>query len=198
MGAMASQITSLTIVYSTVYSRRRSEKHQSSALLAFMWGIHRGPVNSPHKRPVTRKMSSFDDVIMWKRGQDYRPFMRGIIGLRIWSIGIFFVFRVNKLMNKQLIFVPFETPSRRCDLTEIKLTIDTIARTYGVGIWDAYFDDFILYFVLDLLFWNRVVLKCYNGDLIYFSRKNYVISNFVNVLEGLSYTFYNNMHKDTQ
>ena len=32
------------------------KKHQSSASLAFMWRIHRGPVNSPHKRPVTRKM----------------------------------------------------------------------------------------------------------------------------------------------
>ena len=32
--------------------------------LAFMRGIHRWPVNSPHKGPVTRKMSPFDDVIM--------------------------------------------------------------------------------------------------------------------------------------
>ena len=30
-----------------------------------MWGIHRGPVNSPHKWPVTRKMFPFDDVIMF-------------------------------------------------------------------------------------------------------------------------------------
>ena len=64
MGAMASQITSLTIVYSTFYSRRRSKKDQSSASLAFVRGIPRGPVNSPHKRPVTRKISPFDDVIM--------------------------------------------------------------------------------------------------------------------------------------
>ena len=64
MGAMASQITSLTIVYSTVYSDADQRKHQSSALLAFVWGIHRGPMNSPHKWPVTRKMSPFDDVIM--------------------------------------------------------------------------------------------------------------------------------------
>ena len=35
-----------------------------SASLAFVRGIHRGPVNSPHKRPVTREMSPFDDVIM--------------------------------------------------------------------------------------------------------------------------------------
>ena len=64
MMAIASQITSLTIVYSAVYSGAHQRKHQSSASLAFVWGIHRGPVNSPHKWPVTRKMFPFDDVIM--------------------------------------------------------------------------------------------------------------------------------------
>ena len=64
MSAIASQITSLTIVYSIVYSDADQRKHQSSASLAFVQGIHRGPVNSPHKWPVTRKMLSFDDVIM--------------------------------------------------------------------------------------------------------------------------------------
>ena len=53
---MASQITSLTIVYSTVYSRADQRKHQSSASLAFLRGLHKGP--------VTRKMFPFDDVIM--------------------------------------------------------------------------------------------------------------------------------------
>ena len=65
MVAMASQITSLTIVYSTVYSGADQRKHQSSGSLAFVRGIHRGPVNSPHKWPVTRKMFPFDDVIMY-------------------------------------------------------------------------------------------------------------------------------------
>ena len=37
---------------------------RSSASLAFVWGIHQWPVNSPHKRPVTRKVFPFDDVIM--------------------------------------------------------------------------------------------------------------------------------------
>ena len=64
MGTIASQITSLTIVYLTVYSDTDQRKHQSSASLAFVQGIHRGPVNSPHKWPVTRKMFPFDDVIM--------------------------------------------------------------------------------------------------------------------------------------
>ena len=45
--------------------RRRSKKHQSSASLAFVRGIHRGPVNSPHKWPVTRKMFPYDDVIIY-------------------------------------------------------------------------------------------------------------------------------------
>ena len=64
MSTIASQITSFTIVYSTIYSGVDQSKHQSSASLAFVWGIHRGPVNSPHKWPVTRKMFPFDDVIM--------------------------------------------------------------------------------------------------------------------------------------
>ena len=64
MGAMASQITSLTIVYSTVYAGADQKKYQSFASLAFVRGIHRWPVNFPHKWPVTRKMLPLDDVIM--------------------------------------------------------------------------------------------------------------------------------------
>ena len=41
MTTIASQITSLTSVYSTVYSDADQRKHQSSASLAFVWGIHR-------------------------------------------------------------------------------------------------------------------------------------------------------------
>ena len=65
MTTMASQITSLMVVYSTVYSGADQRKYQSSASLAFVRGIHRGPVNSPHKWPVTRKMFPFDNVIMY-------------------------------------------------------------------------------------------------------------------------------------
>ena len=65
MGTIASQITSLTIVYSTVYSGTNQRKHQSSALLAFVWGVHREPVNFPRNGPVTRKMVPFDNFIMW-------------------------------------------------------------------------------------------------------------------------------------
>ena len=66
IGAIASQITSFTIVYSTIYSDADQRKYQSSASLAFVRRIHRGPVNSPHKWPVTLKMFPFDGVIMIK------------------------------------------------------------------------------------------------------------------------------------
>ena len=61
MGTIVFQISSLMIVYLTVYSDANQRKHQSSASLAFG---HRGPVNSPHKWSVTRKMYPFDDIIM--------------------------------------------------------------------------------------------------------------------------------------
>ena len=62
MAAMASQIISLTIVCSIVYSGAYQRKHQSSAPLTFVWGIHRWQVNSPHKWPATRKMLPYDEV----------------------------------------------------------------------------------------------------------------------------------------
>ena len=66
MSAMASQITGVSIVCSTVCSGAGQRKHQSSASMAFVKGIHRcrWPMDSPHKGPVTQKMLSFDDVIM--------------------------------------------------------------------------------------------------------------------------------------
>ena len=64
MRTIASLITSLMIVYWIIYSDADQRKDQSSASLAFVRGIHRGPVNSPHKWPVTREMFPLDDVIM--------------------------------------------------------------------------------------------------------------------------------------
>ena len=64
MGTIASLITSLASVYSTVHSGADQRKHQSSVSLAFVRGIHRRLVNSLHKWPVMRKMFPFDDFIM--------------------------------------------------------------------------------------------------------------------------------------
>ena len=64
MSMIAFQIAGASIVYSNVCSDVDQRKHQSSVSLAFVRGIHRWPVNSPHKGPVTWKMIPFDDVIM--------------------------------------------------------------------------------------------------------------------------------------
>ena len=63
MSVMQSQITSVSIVCSMVCLGTDQRKLQSSASLAFVWGIHRWPVNSLHKRPVTRKIFPFHDVL---------------------------------------------------------------------------------------------------------------------------------------
>ena len=64
MSAMASQITGVLVVYSIVYSCADQRKHQSYASQAFVRGIHRWPVNSPHKGAVTWKMFPLDDAIL--------------------------------------------------------------------------------------------------------------------------------------
>ena len=73
MSTMVSQITSLTIVCPTICSDAGQRKHQSSASLAFLRRIHRWPVNSQHKWPVTRKMFPSDDVIMKLHTREYMP-----------------------------------------------------------------------------------------------------------------------------
>ena len=61
MSAVASQITGVTTVYRTVCSGEDHRKHQSSASLAFVMGIHRWPVNSPHKG------SDAENISIWWR-----------------------------------------------------------------------------------------------------------------------------------
>ena len=77
MSSTASQITSHRIVCSSVYSGADQMKHQRAASLAFVRGIHRWPVNSPHKGPVTRKMFPFDDVTMACSGWHLPPLVWG-------------------------------------------------------------------------------------------------------------------------
>ena len=73
MSAIASQITRITSVYSTVCSGA-DKKNQSTLSLAFVRGIHRWAVNSPHKGPVTWKRFPFHDVTMeWGKAVKLMP-----------------------------------------------------------------------------------------------------------------------------
>ena len=91
---LASQITSLPVVCSIVYSDVNQRKHQSSASLAFVREIHRGPVNFPHKWPVTRKMFPFDDVIMYQDRQG-----------NVQRTGATKVKRKSKSKSKKMLFI---------------------------------------------------------------------------------------------
>ena len=62
---MVSQITGVSTVCSAVCSNEVQRNYHSSASLAFVRGIRRWPVYPPHKEPVTPKVFSFDDVIVY-------------------------------------------------------------------------------------------------------------------------------------
>ena len=65
MIVMALRITAVSIVCLTIFSGADQRNHQSSALLAFVGGIHRSPADSSQKGPLTtRKTFPFGDVIM--------------------------------------------------------------------------------------------------------------------------------------
>ena len=66
MTTMASQITSLTVVYLTVYSDADQRKHQSSASLAFVWGIHRDR-RIPHTKVQLRGKCFHSMTSSWIR-----------------------------------------------------------------------------------------------------------------------------------
>ena len=88
MSLMASQITSLTSVYPTMFSGTDQRKRQSSASLAFMRGFHRWPVNSPHKKRVTPKMLPFDEVILNLCVVSSRDFNLPRISVACWHVSV--------------------------------------------------------------------------------------------------------------
>ena len=113
MDAMASQITSLNIVYSAVYSGTDHRKHQSSASLAFVRGIHRGPVNSPQKWPVTRKMVPLGDVIMYW-GSVTIWFEKSLDRKLTWKWLIWYLHYGYLQVNLRKLFFCVFTYSREC------------------------------------------------------------------------------------
>ena len=141
MTMMASQITSLTVVYSIVYSDADQRKHQSSVSLAFVRGIHRWPVNSPHKGPVTRKMFPFDDVIMSTQAP------------------IVFPAPQCSVADNSLIYSPGDNMTRLIHLSR-KLVLLKINATLKSRRWTYWFIRIYLYnfclLVFCFLFWTRI------------------------------------------
>ena len=97
ISAMASQTTSISTLCSSLCSGARQRKHQSSAPLSFVWGIHRCPVDSPNKGPVTREIFPFDYVItdndigFWWRRTDVH---------NVWVINYIYVSALHHIQGK--------------------------------------------------------------------------------------------------
>ena len=68
--------------------RRRSKKTSKLRVTGFVRGIHRGPVNSPHKWPVTRKMFPYDDVIITSVYLHWELFMVAALSVHIWCLPV--------------------------------------------------------------------------------------------------------------
>ena len=151
MTAIASQITSLTIVYSTVYLGTDQRKHQSSASLAFVRGIHRWPVNFPHKGPVTRKLSCH---IWWryhvKAAFRYRRKHR--THLSLWS-----VYKMHECFDQRIWSKLYKYLNIRLTY---KVLIDlfnalTLLSTYNV--------------LIDLFNVDKVLHKCVDPGVVFFA-----------------------------
>ena len=129
MSVTASQITSVSIVCSTVGSGTDQRKYKSSASLAFAQGIHRWPVNSLHKGPVTQKMFTFDDVIMWYQHKRIRLVITRVTCHTIIS-------RQQTLYSDWNYMTPFiqSYHSHTCEVTSVQRIHDE----------DAYLDSVIV------------------------------------------------------
>ena len=131
MGAIASQIISLTVVYSTVYSDADQRKDQSSTSLAFVRGIHRGPVDSPHKWPVTRKMFPFDDVIMIHNLQKNHGDSTFCQGTR--TVVPIMIARATSLITNENISIGLHSKLTVANMTKYHLVwLAFLSRSFGV------------------------------------------------------------------
>ena len=95
---MASEITGVSIVCSTVRSGADLRKHQSSTWLVRVRGIHRWPVDSPHKWLVTPKMFPFGDIIM----QTILPICHGHIINELYKNTFIYILLISRGVGCQL------------------------------------------------------------------------------------------------
>ena len=99
-------------LFTQLFIQAQIKEFQSSVSLAFVRGIHRWLLNSPHKGPVTRKMFPFDDVIMFMW---HKPASLGLCDL-------FWTFTTWRKQSHSHPLVSSITPSAILQIEEMKLT----------------------------------------------------------------------------
>ena len=118
MGAMSSQITSITTVYSTVYSGADRRKHQSSALLAFVRRIHRWPMYFIFiSRQQVSHETSWHGSFFRITGPFWGKSINEFLSQRTNNGGdVSFAADLSKRLTKQSNCRLFETPQHWCDI----------------------------------------------------------------------------------
>ena len=149
MRPIASQIIDGSAVYSTVCSGADQRKSQSSASLAFVRGIHRWPVNSPHKGPVSRKVFPFDDVIMSCDRDNYRS--------SAWTLGRYQQIQCFHVICLLFCSVLSGFINCSCGIDIIHLPI--FIRVASLALWNSYDVDTIKNLNLIALIANKATLK---------------------------------------
>ena len=140
MSAIASQITGVSFVCLSVCSDADQKTHQSSASLAFVRGIYRWPVNSPHKGPVKWKMFPFDDVIM------------GMCDIAHWKVVCFTKVsrNIDRLFYRDM---PNPYPAQPCvKCSNILDVISKIEMTKQVAWGNLFFYEYYCVFLI----WNLI------------------------------------------
>ena len=122
-----------------VYSGSDQIKHQSSASLAYVRGIHRWPVNSQHKGPVTRKMFPIDDVIMWTMQFAFTT---------IWKLALLWKLRHIWLNAWICMFIETFTKIKACVLRHVYLCHIITA---GVKFWKQSLMQFVMWHKITVL-----------------------------------------------
>ena len=107
MSVMASQITSVLIIYLTLWSGTDQRKHQSSMSLAIMQGIHRWPAKGQY----------VENVSIWWHHHGWAPCKEPVM----WSFYVFFVLSLNKLLTKQLYCQWFRTQWHSCSIIVVMI-----------------------------------------------------------------------------
>ena len=121
---MASQITSLTIVYSTVY--QRSKKTSKLHITGLSAGS--SPVTSLHKGPVAQKMFPFDDVIMMFKDVQYHPFMHW----NVWKKNCEYIFSFCMIAQPW-----YDVKRLNLLYMKIKITIRTLYEIQHISLYRA-------------------------------------------------------------
>ena len=185
MGAMASEITGVSIVCSTVCSGGHQRKHQSSASLAFLRWIHRWPVDSPHKGSVRREMFPFEYVIMETAVTWCRHYELLLMSFVVVGLGLLLERRTISTNNAPALWKVYMYAQKTCTHYEIPV------QTWSPHIYIQYFLVFDFYTPVHSIdqTWWRHQMETFSALLALCAGNSPVIGEFPSLTKPVTRSF---------